>query len=121
MAGDISGSLIFKLCVIILATLLNSGIASNTKVAEISIEPLWDRTSNTSQCHVDAGFTGGFNLRGISTETCSLQVNLLQGNHLQLQIPGRNTSQKPSFIYIYLKRDGFGKPSYRVHCIRKTK
>ena len=114
MASDISGRFILRMCVIVLATSLNNSRVSNTMlaVAEILIEPLWDRASNTSQCHVDTSTAGGFYLKGSATETCSLKVNLFQGNHLQLQIPRRNTSQKPPFIYI--KRDGD-----RENCLNK--
>ena len=104
MAVDISGSLIFKLCVIIMATSLNNNIVNNNilAVAQILVEPLWDMRS---QCSVDT--TQGIHLQGTSKGTCILQVNSANGTHVQIQIPGRTETQIESFPSdLYIERDG---------------
>ena len=114
MAGDIKVLFTFKLCVIIFAISLNNhrvkhGITCMA-VAQIVVEPLWDTTA--SQCFVDTNFTGGIQFHGSAMETCSLQVLAPQGVNIQLQIPGRNISEEPAFIYI--ERDGD-----LEHCLHK--
>ena len=109
MADDISGSVIFKLCVILLATYFNSRKVSDTilAAAQISIEPLWGSASKTSQCHVDTytGTAGGFYLKGSEKEICSVRVIISKNTNLQLQISGRKSPEASSFIYIERDKD----------------
>ena len=104
MAGDINARFIFKLCVTVIATSWNNNRVRNgiTAVAQILVEPRWD--VNASQCFVDTNTTGGINFQGSAMETCSLQVLVPRGTHIQLQIPGRNKTQESAFVYV--KRDG---------------
>ena len=71
-------------------------------VAQILFESRWD--TNASQCFVDTNTTGGIRVLGSAMETCSLHTIAPQGTHIQLLIPGRNTSQEPDFLYV--EREG---------------
>ena len=104
MAGDINVRFMFKLCVIIIATSLNNKKVKNgiIAVAQILVEPRWD--TNASQCFVETNTTRGVHIQGSAIETCSLQVRVPQGTHIQLQIPGRNKSLEAAFVY--MERNG---------------
>ena len=104
MAGDVNVRFILKLCVITIATSLNNDRVKNgiMAVAQILFQPRWDL--NASQCFVDTNSTREIHFQGSAMETCILQVRVPRGNHIQLQIPGRNKTQEPAFVH--MERDG---------------
>ena len=104
MAGDINVRFILKLCVIVIATSLKIKKVENgiLAVSQMLVEPRWE--INASQCFLDTNSTEGIHFQGSSMEICSLQVSVPRGTHIQLQIPGKNTSQESAFVYV--ERDG---------------
>ena len=105
MAGNTYTRFIFKLCVIMLASFLNDNNNVRNKmlvVAQILVEPLWD---NSSQCFVDTTAPREIQFEGSVIETCSLQVMSPKPTYLQIQIQGRDGTQKHSFLYIERDED----------------
>ena len=100
MISNIKESFILKLFFIVFAISSTNNTTKNGTLvfAEVLIEPLWSH--NTSQCYVDRQTSGRILFHGSMIETCSLQVTAPPETRIQLQIPGRNTSQEPSFLYI---------------------
>ena len=70
--------------------------------AQLLVEPLRYMSINgTTPCSIDKDSTEGWiNLHGSEAHSCSLQVIATQGTHIQLQVPGKNASQKHAFVYI---------------------
>ena len=103
MADHLSRSCIFKLCVVIMATLLNNIINNNGLVsAEIVVEPQWN---SSSTCSVST--TQEIKLQGSADETCILQVNSSNGTYIQVQTPAKSESQIDRFpLNLYFERIG---------------